>query len=431
MYVWRSSLQDIRAYRGADVGSDHNLVIGKIHLKLKKATKPEVKKTYATEKRKEQAASENFRMETRNRFAALEHSTDLEEQWQMFVSGVTDSAAKILGKRRGTNKKRWISCETWDLIDERKRTNNARDQTKDSQGWKTSDTKYREKDKEVKKSCRRDKRHWIESKGAEAQEAANRNDTKSMYRIVRELTNSRSISSIPIKSKDGRTLVTEEEQSNRWMEHFKGVLNQPEPTNLIDFEQETPMTLLDVTMGNISIEEVTKSIHTLKNNQAGGLDEVTAELLKHGGETVAEELTYLFNLIWQREEVPGDWRRGAIVKLPKKGNLSDCNNWKGITLLSIPGKVFCSVLLNRLREHVDSSLREEQAGFRKGRSCSEQIFTLRTIIEQSLEHQTPLIINFIDFKKAFDSIHRESLWKINETLWGPRQIHQHIQDTLP
>ena len=73
----------------------------------------------------------------------------------------------------GTNKERWISCETWDLIDERKRTNNARDQTKYSQGWKTSDTTYREQDKEVKKSCRRDKIHWIKSKGAEAQESAN------------------------------------------------------------------------------------------------------------------------------------------------------------------------------------------------------------------------------------------------------------------
>ena len=126
------------------------------------------------------------------------------------------------------------------------------------------------------------------------------------------------------------------------MEHYEGVLNQLDPTNLIDFGQETPMTLLEVTMGNVSIEEVTNSIHTLKNNKADGLDEITAELrthlLKHGGETIAEELTYLFNLIWQAEEVPGDWRRGAIVKLPKKGNLSDCNNWRGTTLLSIPRK---------------------------------------------------------------------------------------------
>ena len=93
--------------------------------------------------------------------------------------------------------------------------------------------------------------------------------------ILLELTNPRSISSVTIKSKDWGTLVTEEEQSNIWMEHFEGVLNQPDPTNLIEFEQETPMTVLDVTIGNISIEEVTKSIHALKNNNAGGLDEVT------------------------------------------------------------------------------------------------------------------------------------------------------------
>ena len=61
---------------------------------------------------------------------------------------------------------------------------------------------------------------------------------------------------------------------------------------------------------------------------------------------------------------------------------------------------------------VDKTLWKEQAGFRRGRSCGEQIFTLRNIIEQSLEFQRPLVMNFIDFKKAFDSVHRESLWSI-------------------
>lgn len=87
-------------------------------------------------------------------------------------------------------------------------------------------------------------------------------------------------------------------------------------------------------------------------------------------------LTLLFNVIWNAEEVPANWSRGVIAMLPKKGNLGDCNNWRGITLLSIPGKVFCSVLLQRLKDEVDNILREEQAGFRKGRSCSEQIFTI-------------------------------------------------------
>ena len=70
------------------------------------------------------------------------------------------------------------------------------------------------------------------------------------------------------------------------------------------------------------------------------------------------------------------------------------------------------MLLNRLQNAVDQTLRDEQAGLRIGRSCTEQIFALRNIIEQSLEHQKGLVINFIDFKKAFDSIHRPSLWKI-------------------
>ena len=61
---------------------------------------------------------------------------------------------------------------------------------------------------------------------------------------------------------------------------------------------------------------------------------------------------------------------------------------------------------------MDSVLREEQAGFRSGRSCAEQIFTLRNIIEQTLEYGGKINLNFIDFKKAFDSIHRDTLWKI-------------------
>ena len=75
--------------------------------------------------------------------------------------------------------------------------------------------------------------------------------------------------------------------------------------------------------------------------------------------------------------VPQDWKNGIIIPLPKKGNLIDCNNWRGITLLSIPGKVLASVILERIKDAVDKQLRQEQAGFRKGRSCCEQIFMLR------------------------------------------------------
>ncbi|KIH69478.1 hypothetical protein ANCDUO_00177 [Ancylostoma duodenale] len=70
------------------------------------------------------------------------------------------------------------------------------------------------------------------------------------------------------------------------------------------------------------------------------------------------------------------------------------------------------ILLLRLRSIIDERLREEQAGFRSNRSCCEQIFSLRETIEECIEYRHPLCVNVVDFQKAFDSIHRESLWAI-------------------
>jgi len=73
--------------------------------------------------------------------------------------------------------------------------------------------------------------------------------------------------------------------------------------------------------------------------------------------------------------------------------------------LSVPSKIFTRVIINRLYDEVNRLLRSEQAGFRRGRSTTEQIFILRNIIEQSIEWQSSIYINFVDFEKAFDSVH--------------------------
>ena len=121
--------------------------------------------------------------------------------------------------------------------------------------------------------------------------------------------------------------------------------------------------------------------------------------------------------------MPNDWSQGLIVRIPKKGtNLADCNNWRGVTLLSIPSKVFCKVIMMRVVDAVDSTLRKEQAGFRRGRGTTEQIFALRNILEQCNEWQRNIYINFVDFEKAFDSVHRNSLWKILRHYGRPQKI---------
>nr|KAG5711712.1 hypothetical protein BaRGS_023476 [Batillaria attramentaria] len=103
----------------------------------------------------------------------------------------------------------------------------------------------------------------------------------------------------------------------------------------------------------------------------------------------------LFSKIWEKEEVPAQWKEGIVIKLPKKGDLRDCSNYRGIMLLSVPGK----------------------------------IASLRIIVEQSLEWNSPLYINFIDYEKAFDSVDREALWKLLRHYGVPGKIISLIQCT--
>ena len=100
------------------------------------------------------------------------------------------------------------------------------------------------------------------------------------------------------------------------------------------------------------------------------------------------------------------------MKLPKKGDLSSCNNWWGIMLLFIPSKILTRIILERLKKALDKTLREEQAGFCQNRSWTDHIATLRIIIEQLLEWQTPVNSVLVDFQKAFDGVDRDIIWRL-------------------
>ena len=117
----------------------------------------------------------------------------------------------------------------------------------------------------------------------------------------------------------------------------------------------------------IDLEEIALCVRKLKNNKTGGSDGLVGELLKYGGSGMVE----LFTVIWREEFVPPQWREGLIVNLFMKGDKEDPGNYRGITLLSVVGKVVCNVLNSRFVKHLDEgkALHEGQAGFRVGRGC--------------------------------------------------------------
>jgi hypothetical protein len=100
--------------------------------------------------------------------------------------------------------------------------------------------------------------------------------------------------------------------------------------------------------------EIQLALTQLKNGKAAGLDIINPEVLKVDPEITVEMLYPLLKKIW-KEKIPEEWE-GLIIKIPKKGDLSNCNNWRGITLLSILSKILTRVILNRKQNTMEQHL---------------------------------------------------------------------------
>ena len=165
---------------------------------------------------------------------------------------------------------------------------------------------------------------------------------------------------------------------------------------------------------NIYFPDLPSTFHLptveLKKHKAGGIDQISNEQLKFRGEATVEKLLQIFEKVWNQEKVPLDWPKGVIIKLGKKGDISVCGNNRGITLCAVTSKLFQITIMMRLSDGIESLLRENQCGFWKDRLCADQLLSLRILIEHSLEYNLSLVVNFIDFKAAFDSVNRDYMW---------------------
>ena len=179
-----------------------------------------------------------------------------------------------------------------------------------------------------------------------------------------------------------------------------------------------------------TISETVKAMKLLSSGKAPGSDAIPAEIYKAGGPPVAGKLTELFHIMWRKEAIPQEFKDATIIHLFKrKGNPQVCDNHRGISLLSIAGKILATVLLNRLNEHLEQSgfLPESQCGFRKDRGTIDMIFTARQLQEICQEQNVDLYMTFVDLTKAFDTVSREELWKIMEKFGCPAKFIPMVQ----
>ena len=153
-----------------------------------------------------------------------------------------------------------------------------------------------------------------------------------------------------------------------------------------------------------SVDELQKAVKSMKNAKACSLDEIPTKVWK------LDEFQH-FLLLYKQDPIDR-LTEGCLLPFPKKGDLGMTKNYRGITLTAITAKIYNLMLLNRIRPEIDPILRKNQNGFRANRSTSGQILTIRRISEGLKAKNLPATLLFVDFFKAFDSIHREKMKEI-------------------
>ncbi|KAM4534591.1 uncharacterized protein V3H82_024506 [Fundulus diaphanus] len=226
-------------------------------------------------------------------------------------------------------------------------------------------------------------RAWEEF--GEAMEKDFRTASKRFWSTIRRLRRGKQCSTNTVYSGGGVLRTSTRDVVRRWAEYFEDLLN---PTNTSSIEEAEPE---DSGSGSpISGAEVAEVVKKLLGGKAPGVDEIRPEYLKALDVVGLCWLTRLCNIAWTSGAVPLDWQTGVVVPLFKKGDRRVCSNYRGITLLSLPGKVYSGVLERRVHRIVESRIQEEQCGFRPGRGTLDQLYTLSRILEGAWEFAQPV-----------------------------------------
>ena len=196
--------------------------------------------------------------------------------------------------------------------------------------------------------------------------------------------------------------------------HCKALYSQQEPHTMPKPEN------LSTTPTFFTLEDITRGLKKMATRKAGDLQGFKSEMLKWAGKAAQEWICLMFNMALQHG-MPYDWTTNWIKPLHKGGDTKEASNYRTIMVGSIMAKLFGCVMEMKLSTWAESNNKRAhgQAGFRKSHSTIDHLVTLRVLMEESRLAGKGLYCCFVDFKKAFDTVPRDNLWKRMEELQVP------------
>ena len=198
-----------------------------------------------------------------------------------------------------------------------------------------------------------------------------------------------------------------------FVDHFKHISNTPHTDKIFDVPDvdATPININELDLP-ISFAEISKAIDSMKRGKSPGIDGLVSDFFIDAKEFLVPYLYRVYNFVFETGNYPKIWSEGLIVPIPKKGDLSNPSNYRGITLISTFAKLFSLIIRKGVNQWCENQniLDENQFGFRDSRSTADCIFILQSLIQKSLDNKSKLYCAFVDYEKAFDTIIHDAMW---------------------
>ena len=401
------------------IGSDHRVVTARLKLSLRSERTPPRRKAYDWGAlRSDKSLQQLYSVQVQNRYTELceeSDNDDVTSTYQNLIKANEEAANKLIPTKKRSKRK--ITSNDSRIISARVRVNEAFAKY-ESDPNATNHEMLKQEKANLKTNYDKAFEEELESLITKVEDADTRAQHAESWKLINEISGRKLAKKGMIKGKN------KEERINSWFQHFSKLLgNEPVVTDE-DEEITTVFEDLNIKTGEFTMEEYQDGKKRLKTGKLPGGDEIPPEVLKYC-DLDAIILEYANKLLINHEK-PQQWSDINLMPLPKSGDLGYTTNYRGIAVSAVAAKMVNKMLLLRIQSKLDPYLRPNQNGFRPKRSTTAHILALRRVIENVKRKHLKAVILFVDFSKAFDSVHRGKMLKILKAYDIPDQLVQAI-----
>ena len=332
----------------------------------------------------------------------------LTQRWRSASASVMAAVNTAVPDMQHKPNKPWISEHTLELIAQRRQARAAGD-------W-GAELRLR---KSVKQSAKQDRTKWLENLTATGD-----------WGCIKKISKRKGRPQGRLHNKEGVPVATDE-RAETFAEHLSSIQWHVRPATLTPDLEDSIYPPMNVNQDSFTDAELRRALRKLRTGKACKRDDIPAEVYK----ALAAEpgqlqwLLEICNIAWASKSLPEDWCESHVSLLFKKGDPASCDNYRPLSLQCVAMKVFSAMLKERLLDAgVDERLWASQFGFRTGRSTEHAIYIARRRIETARAKKGGAVtLVALDWKKAFDSIHIESLIDAMRRLGIPSDFREMVR----